>query len=221
MNTSCDGLTDSETAMFPLPYRQIAELPDFGLRFENTDVEKERSGTGPSTEEIEGRLTQARGEAAAEAERRVRKTYEEKLESLSAEVKHALEQFAQERRSYFSRVETEVVRLALSIARRILHREAQVDPMLLAALVRIAIEKMRDGSRVIVKVPPGNADTWRRYLGENINGSDVEVAEDQQLGAQRCVMESILGSADFSVEAQLKEIERGFFDLLAHRPEIQ
>lgn len=220
MSTLCKGLMDAETAMFPLSYRQIADLPDFEAQFENTDTLPETKPAGPSAEEIESRMLQARGEAAAEAERRLRKAHEEKLASLSAQVKNAMEHFAHERRSYFSRVETEVVRLALSIAARILHREAEVDPMLVAALVRIAIEKMRDGSSVKVRVAAGNADQWRSFLGESINGSDVEIVEDEQLGAQQCVLETKLGTADFSVEGQLKEIERGFFDLLAHRPEM-
>jgi flagellar assembly protein FliH len=220
MTSSYNGSLDAEKSMFPLSYRQISDLPDFAARFENADAGGERKAAGLSSEEMECRLKQARSEAAAEAEQRLRKANEGKLEALSAQIKGAVEQFTQERRSYFSRVETEVVRLALSIAARILHREAQVDPMLVAALVRIAIEKIRDGSGVTVRVAPGNAAGWRSCLGEIINGSNVEVAEDQQLGVQECVLETRLGSADFSMEAQLKEIERGFFDLLAHRPEI-
>ena len=46
----------------------------------------------------------------------------------------------------------------------------------------------------------------------------VEVVEDHQVGDQDCVLETELGSAHFALDAQLKEIERGFFDLLALRP---
>lgn len=219
MNSSCKELADAET-MLPLSYRQIANVPDCGARWVERAGEKERMAAGPPMEEMEARVKQARGEALAEAEQRLRNGYEDRLASLSAQVNRALEHFSQERRSYFARVETEVVRLALSIAARILHREAQVDPMLVAALVRIAIEKMRDGSSVKVRVAPGNSAHWRTNLGKTINGSDVEIVEDQQLGPQECILETKQGSADYSMEAQLKEIERGFFDLLAHRPEI-
>ena len=54
--------------------------------------------------------------------------------------------FEAERSDYYARVEAEIVQLALAIAAKILHREAQVDPMLVAALVRMAVEKMREGS---------------------------------------------------------------------------
>jgi flagellar assembly protein FliH len=33
-----------------------------------------------------------------------------------------------------------------------------------------------------------------------------------------CVLETALGTTELTLEAQLAEIERGFFDLLAQRP---
>jgi flagellar assembly protein FliH len=41
------------------------------------------------------------------------------------------------------------------------------------------------------------------------------------LGLDDCVLETSLGSANFSINAQLKEVEQGFFDLLAQRPVIK
>lgn len=221
MSTSCNRLGEAEAATIPLFYRQVASLPDFGVRFEDAEPAKPRPEPGLSVEEMEKRLEQARGEATAEAERRLRKVHDEKLASMFDQIGRAVEQFAEERRSYFARVETELVRLALSIAARILHRESQVDPLLVAALVRIAIEKMRDGSSVVVRVSPWDAAGWRTRLDAKIGESDVEIVENDQLGPQECVLETRLGSVEFGIEAQLKEIERGFFDLLAHRPEIK
>ena len=54
--------------------------------------------------------------------------------------------FAAERDSYFHRVEEQVVRLTLAIARKILHREAQVDPLLLTGVLRVALEKIGSNS---------------------------------------------------------------------------
>jgi len=34
------------------------------------------------------------------------------------------------------------------------------------------------------------------------------------LGPEDCILETDLGSANFSIDAQMKEIEQGFFDLL-------
>ena len=50
----------------------------------------------------------------------------------TAAIAAAVTEFARQRTDYFRRVESEAVRLALSIARKVLHREAQMDPLLLA-----------------------------------------------------------------------------------------
>ena len=46
------------------------------------------------------------------------------------------------------------MQLALAIARKILHREAQVDPLLLAGMVRVALEKIESHTKVSVRVHP-------------------------------------------------------------------
>ena len=43
------------------------------------------------------------------------------------------DEFRAERERYFARWRQEVVKLALAIAARVLHREAKIDPMLLQA----------------------------------------------------------------------------------------
>ena len=116
-------------------------------------------------------------------------------------------------------MEAEVVQLALAIAAKILHREAQVDPMLVAALVRMAMEKMREGSSVTVRVGAGRSKRWKEFFAGQPTRPHVEVAEDAELSDQDCVLETELGSANFGLDTQLKEVEQGFFDLLALRPE--
>jgi flagellar assembly protein FliH len=174
-----------------------------------------------SMQEIDKLLKAARDEAVAETEKRLEKEYQVKLEASEAKIRQALELFKNERKSYFSRVESEVVHLALAIASKVLHREAQVDPMLVAALVRVAVEKLHDGSIVTVRVSPAQAKKWANYLADPQNGSTISVVEDSHLGPNDCILETDLGSANFSIDAQLKEIEQGFFDLLAQRPWVK
>jgi flagellar assembly protein FliH len=168
--------------------------------------------------EFSARILQERAEATALAEQRLRHEYEQKLVAARSAVSAALVQFAEERNSYFARVESEVVQLSLSIAAKILHREAQVDPMLVATLVRMAIERMHDDSVVTVRVHPQRVAEWKKYFAADPAMARVAVEEDAQLTGQDCILETELGSANFGLDAQLKEIQQGFFDLLALRP---
>ena len=176
---------------------------------------------GVSPQEVKELLNAARLEAVAQTEARLKMEYEARSTAEAEKIRKALDHFQVERKEYFSRVESDVVQLALAIATKILHREAQVDPMLVAALVRVAIDKLHDGSSVSVRVAPAEAGKWRVFLAHPLNGSTIEIVEDAHLGPADCILETELGSANFSIEAQMKEVEQGFFDLLAQRPVIK
>jgi len=162
----------------------------------------------------------AREAGRQEGEARARADHEAREQRLRGIVEKAVTDFAQDRSSYYQRVEREVVQLALSIARKILHREAQVDPVLLAGIVRVTLDKIESGTKVLLKVHPQHAAEWRNFFARSMDPHEIpEVAEDMALPPDRCVLESVLGSTELGMEIQLKEIEQGFLDLLAERPE--
>ena len=163
-------------------------------------------------------LAAARAEAAAAAEARLREEYELRAAAEAAKIATAVEQFGKESKAYYARVESEVVRLALSIAAKILHREAQVDPLLVAALVQVAVNQLKENSAVTIRVHRDAAARWRAYFAAAQQWARVTITEDADLDAGGCVLETELGTANFSLAAQLKEVEQGFFDLLAQKP---
>lgn len=132
----------------------------------------------------------------------------------------ALDQFRARRDEYLARVEHEVVRLALAIAERVLHREAQMDPLLLAGAVRVALGQLADSTEVRLRVPAEQHAMWAEML-RLMPGLPLrpEVIADAKLGDAEAVLEAGLGTVDLGVRAQMAEIERGFFDLLEARRE--
>src|SRR5262249_43949632 len=130
--------------------------------------------------------------------------------------------FARERQMYFQKVESEVVQLALSIARKVLHREAQVDPLLLAGIVRVALDQIEGTTKVTIRVNPLQAADCRAFFARNMDPQEVpEVIEDPTIETERCVLQTEMGSTELGVEVQFKEIEQGLMDLLAQRPRIE
>ena len=131
----------------------------------------------------------------------------------------ALQQFASERQDYYRRVEGEVVALAVAIARKVLHREVQIDPQALAGIVRVTLEKLDTGTKVSLRVHPREAADWRHYFAchmENTPAPDIH--EDPAVPPGECRIETSLGSTEVGLDLQLKEIETGLLDLLAERP---
>ena len=168
--------------------------------------------------ELQALLAEARLEGSVATETRIREEFCVKAQAERDRMTVTLDGFERERKGYFARIETEVVRLALSIAAKILHREAQVEPMLVAALVQIAVNQLKENTVVNVRVHPKSASQWRAHFEAIPQWATVSVLEDEELELGDCVLETALGSANFSLAAQLKEVEQGFFDILAQTP---
>jgi flagellar assembly protein FliH len=140
-----------------------------------------------------------------------------------AGVAAALKSFSSERMEYFRKAEAETVKLALAIARKILHRESQIDPMLLAGIVRSALDRLGESGKTILRIPPKEHSGWLRVFEQEpgrqrpslIPSLIPTLIEDTLLKPGACVLETEMGTVELSLDAQLEEIERGFFDVLA------
>lgn len=129
-----------------------------------------------------------------------------------------LQAFAEERQQYFRELEGEVVHLALAIARKILMREASLDGDLLAGMVRIALDRLRAGTAVKLRVPTSDVAQWEQTRAFTDSPYTCEVVADASLCPGDCCVETDRGTAHFGLEGQLKEIEEGLLDVLARRP---
>jgi len=159
----------------------------------------------------------ARGRQAGQQESR--QAFEQQLAKEKSNIAAALAQFARDRSNYFEQVEPEVVQLAISIARKILHREAQVDPMLLAGVVRVALEQIDGATGVRLRVHPQKSADWRQFLTTELQPANLpEIIEDPSQPVDQCAVETAMGTTVIGLDVQLKEIEQGFADLLAARP---
>jgi flagellar assembly protein FliH len=168
-----------------------------------------------SAPEIAARLELARreGEAAAHA------AFRQQINAARAQVEGCLKDFAQKRQQYFEQVEAEVVHLALSIARKILHRESSIDPQLLLGMVRVAIEQLEGATSIVIKVAPPEVGEWRNYFLLHLEQKAMpEVIGDPALDGASCRLETNLGATRLGIEPQIKEIETGLLDLMARKP---
>lgn len=227
MNTSYDELSDSEMPVVEsFPYHDmpggqaqaIAAPSAFSGGTEKTKTAKPDSAAGFSQQELARLVTEARAEGLAQGERQAAARFEEELARERQRIAELTLEFQKQRADYYSKVEVELVHLSLAIAAKILHRESQVDRMVVAGLVKIMLERLQQNSNVIVRVRPEDAESWRYYFDGQ---SNLQVIADASLEPRECFLETELGMADMGLDAQLKEVEQGFFDLLARKPEAK
>jgi flagellar assembly protein FliH len=178
-------------------------------------------GAAPKVD-YEQREKEAHDRGLKEGESRARAACEAELSATRASIAAAIEKFRAEREAYFSRIEPEVVQLALAIARKILHREAQMEPLLLEGMVHVALEKIDAGTRVRLWAHPADIHFWNEHFSQPGGLKPApELIGDPALKRGECALETEVGSTQISLDTQLKEIEQGFFDLLEQRPRVR
>jgi len=171
-----------------------------------------------SPQEVSHLVAEAHAQGLTQGIRQVTARFEEELAQERKRVADLVTGFQQQRSDYYAKVELDLVQLALAIAAKILHRESQVDPMVVAGLVKVMLERLQQKTTIVMRIRPEDAKSWRQYFHDY---SNLQIVEDTSLAPKACFLETEVGVADMALESQLKEVEQGFFDLLARRPELR
>jgi flagellar biosynthesis/type III secretory pathway protein FliH len=143
-------------------------------------------------------------------EQKMRAAYQQGVQ----EGPRAIEEMSGMRQRFRQEAEEDVVKLALGIARRVLHRELTVAPDALLGLVKAALEKIEAREVHTVRIRPEDATMVKQFLGKMGLPQRVEVVADPGLERGAAIFDSSRGTLDASVETQLAEIERGLADLV-------
>ncbi len=158
----------------------------------------------------------AREEAAMEAreqlEAELREETEARVLAERQRITGLCESFLHERQHYFAVVEDQVVRLALAIAARILHRESKANPVLLADAVKAALARVEESSATTLRVPTDELSLWSDVFPKGVEPL-VHLSADARMKPGDCVLETNIGRVDLGMDVQLEEIGRGFSEL--------
>jgi flagellar assembly protein FliH len=108
----------------------------------------------------------------------------------------------------------DLVRLAVSIAARVIHREVSLDPDALTGLVSTAFLKLQSREIQRVRMHPGLESLVRKSLEQCGSPKNLVLTPDPALNPGEAFLETSQGILDASVDTQLREIERGLIDRL-------
>ncbi|HUZ96271.1 MAG TPA: FliH/SctL family protein [Edaphobacter sp.] len=207
----------SEPGTDPAQDTDVVQVLNADEVYTQEQVEEIKAQLELQQQGFSAQMESVRSETRAESRQEWEEELLERVLLERARVTQALEAFEVERKRYFIDVEAEVVKLALAIAARILHREAKLDPLLLTAAVRVVLDKVTDNSTMELRVPAGELESWKNALEMDAE-SRVQLVGDVRLEAGECILEAAVGKVELGIRAQLEEIEKGFFDLLQQRP---
>ncbi len=141
---------------------------------------------------------------------------EKKAEAIMRRYGDSLHDLGRYKAALYSQVEGEVVKLAVEVARKIVHREIQADPDIIRTLVKVALGRVSERSVVTVRVNPIDynflLDKRRGWVQEDGGGQEVTLVADKSVERGGCLVQTECGDVDARIEEEFREVERAFFE---------
>lgn len=174
------------------------------------ELEQSRQGADRRSQEA---MERGRSEGNSAA----RQAMSERLEAELAQAARLIDELISSGPRLRHRSEEDLVRLAVAIARRVLHREITVDPDALAGLVKAAFSRLDQREVIQARTDPTTEPSMQRIFKMLDGTRRIKLVVDASLRPGSLILETSRGYLDASVETQLDEIERGFIDIVGHK----
>ncbi len=131
----------------------------------------------------------------------------QRADALVRRLSATLDELANLRRTIASQAEHDLVRLALAVARRVVHREIQLDAQLVAALAHVALDRLDAGrGPALLKMHPEDIARLRDTTTAEWAQSAIRLIPDASVARGGCVVETAHGRVDATVDTQIAEI---------------
>ena len=151
-------------------------------------------------------------EARAAAQAEMRAEWAARQEALRLELAAIAPDIAAAREKLWLSQESEMVALALDIARQVIKTEVTQNPAVVHAVLANSLRRITDKENVRVRVSVSDAPRVkeaREDLMEVVDGLRfIEIVEDRRVSDGGCVIETNAGTIDAKIETQLAEVAR-------------
>jgi flagellar assembly protein FliH len=150
--------------------------------------------------------------------------YKIKLNETVGILKNLINTIRQEFVEYQKIVDSEIIKLSLSIAQRVINREVRLDNQIVLSQVKEAVKKILGMESIIIHINPDDFDTVKDFKSElqNIYDSikEINIQSNEKIERGSCRLESDLGNVDARFSTQIKIIEDALFEKLSENYEI-
>ncbi len=139
---------------------------------------------------------------------------EQKAEVVMGRYAESILELSKFKSSLYAQVEREVVKLAVAVAKKIIHREIQADPDIIQTLVRVALSHVAEKSAVTVHLNPVDYNYLleRRAELSQSEGRDISLLADKSVERGGCLIQTECGDIDARIEEKFREVGHAFFE---------
>lgn len=106
------------------------------------------------------------------------------------------------------------MKLAIAVAKKVVHREISVDRDIVQTLVHVALSRVAEKSGVTLCLNPEDYSYLlerKAELGQS-EGRDIALLADKSIERGGCLIQTNCGDIDARIEEQFREVERAFFE---------
>lgn len=164
--------------------------------------------------QMERRLQEALAESRAEGERQGWQQAEADVAAALARLGEALEQVQATARTMARPYASELVELALIVARELVGAEVRRDPAPLIQLVERCLDDVAGESSITVRLHPADRAALLAARPDLARTPDLRVVEDPSLARGGCAVESTRRLVDARLEERLDNVRDGLRELL-------
>jgi flagellar assembly protein FliH len=139
---------------------------------------------------------------------------EQKMETIMKSHAEAILEIGRMKSSLYAQVEKEVVKLAIEVAKKIIHREIQVDPDIIQTLIRVTLANVAAKNPVTIRVNPVdfNYISERQAALSQSEAKNISIVPDKSIERGGCLVETDCGDIDARLEEKFREVEHAFFE---------
>lgn len=149
-----------------------------------------------------------------QGEKAAAETAELKLEAAIKRCAESIGEIQKLRSLLYVQAEREVVKLALAVAKKIVHREIRIDRDIVQTLVHVALSHVSEKSAVTICLNPEDYSYLleRRAEVSQSEGREISLQADKSIERGGCLIQTNCGDIDARIEERFREVEQSFFE---------
>jgi flagellar assembly protein FliH len=204
-----EGFVEDAQATKPSLWPDAAPVPEVSR--ENAPVETEPLSSADDLARLE---KSAYENGFAQGEKAGMEIAEHKIDVVIKRYAESITEIGKLRSTLYTQVEREVVKLAVEVAKKIVHREIQADREIIETLVHVALSHVAEKSAVTVHLSPVDYNYLLEHRAElcQSEGRDISLLADQSIERGGCLIKTECGDIDARIEEKFREVEHAFFE---------
>ena len=189
--------------------RPVLRPPRAGVM--NAEVFEARQSAQGIIEEAQKERERILAEAQREREELLAKTKEQGRQEGLAQATEIILKAKMQAAQVLLTHERDIIELACKIAEKIIGRDIERDPSLLADICANAVEQLRNARAVVLRVHPKSAAVLRARKAELMEligrAVDVAIKEDPDVAPVGCIVQTEFGTVDAQLPTQFEMLQ--------------